>query len=129
MGVHLGLNSLNNFQGGGERFDLNDGIRFFNAVEYSLHWLEANSEAINRLNVYPVPDGDTGTNMVLTLRAAVREAGESGSSDVKGVAVALGRGALLGARGNSGVILSQILRGFSEGLSDSCELGVLEFAF
>ncbi len=128
MGVHLGLNSLNNFQGGGERFDLNDGIRFFNAVEYSLHWLEANSEAINRLNVYPVPDGDTGTNMVLTLRAAVREAGESGSSDVKGVAVALGRGALLGARGNSGVILSQILRGFSEGLSDSCELGVLEFA-
>ena len=128
MGVHLGLNSLNNFQGGGERFDLNDGIRFFNAVEYSLHWLEANSEAINRLNVYPVPDGDTGTNMVLTLRAAVREAGESGSSDVKDVAVALGRGALLGARGNSGVILSQILRGFSEGLSDSCELGVLEFA-
>jgi len=128
VGVHLGLNSLNNFQGGGERFDLNDGIRFFNAVEYSLHWLEANSEAINRLNVYPVPDGDTGTNMVLTLRAAVREAGESGSSDVKGVAVALGRGALLGARGNSGVILSQILRGFSEGLSDSCELGVLEFA-
>ena len=128
MGVHLGLNSLNNFQGGGESFDLNDGIRFFSAVEYSLHWLEANSEAINRLNVYPVPDGDTGTNMVLTLRAAVREAGESGSSDVKGVAVALGRGALLGARGNSGVILSQILRGFSERLSDSCEFGVPEFA-
>ena len=60
MDVHLGLNSLNNFQGGGESFDLNDSIRFFSAVEYSLHWLEANSEAINRLNVYPVPDGDTG---------------------------------------------------------------------
>ena len=128
MDVHLGLNSLNNFQSGKKNIDLNDSCRFFSAVEYSLQWLEANSEAINRLNVYPVPDGDTGTNMVLTLRAAVREAGESGSKDVKGVAVALSRGALLGARGNSGVILSQILRGFSEGMSDSCELGVFEFS-
>ena len=75
MDVHLGLNSLNNFQGGEKNIDLNDSRRFFSAVEYSLQWLEANSEAINRLNVYPVPDGDTGTNMVLTLRAAVREAG------------------------------------------------------
>lgn len=128
MGVHLGLNSVNNFQASGENLDLNDSGRFFNAVEYGLRWLEVNSEAINRLNVYPVPDGDTGTNMVLTLRAAIREAGESGFQDVAGVASALSQGALLGARGNSGVILSQILRGFSEGLADSCELGISEFA-
>ena len=128
VGAHPDLNSLNNFQDSGEILDLNDGCRFIRAVEYSLRWLEVNSDAINRLNVYPVPDGDTGTNMVLTLKAAVREAGESGSTDVNGVAAALGRGALLGARGNSGVILSQILRGFSEGLADSGELGVVEFA-
>jgi DAK2 domain fusion protein YloV len=125
---HLGVNSLNNFEDSGEILDLNDGSRLLSAVEYSLRWLEVNSDAINRLNVYPVPDGDTGTNMVLTLQAAVREAGECGSKDVNGVSAALGRGGLLGARGNSGVILSQILRGFSEGLANSCELGVVEFA-
>ena len=97
------------------------------AVEYSLRWLEINAEAIDRLNVYPVPDGDTGTNMVLTLRAAIREATDNPSNNVDAVAAHLARGALLGARGNSGVILSQIIRGLAEGLEGHREFGVAQF--
>jgi len=96
--------------------DVRDGRRFMHAIEYSLRWLEINAEAIDRLNVYPVPDGDTGTNMVLTLRAAVREATENPSDNVDVVAANLARGALLGARGNSGVILSQIIAGMARAL-------------
>ena len=96
-------------------------------VAYSLRWLEAHADAIDRLNVYPVPDGDTGTNMVLTLRAAMKEVADHPSDDVSVVAAGLSRGALLGARGNSGVILSQILRGFAEGLKGRPRLGVAEF--
>ena len=79
-------------------------------------WLEQNAEAVNALNVFPVPDGDTGTNMALTMRSAL-EAGEHAREDGAGaMAAAIAHGALLGARGNSGVILSQILRGIAEGL-------------
>ena len=108
--------------------DLRDGRRFMHAVEYSLRWLEINAEAIDRLNVYPVPDGDTGTNMVLTLRAAIREATDNPSNNVDAVAANLARGALLGARGNSGVILSQIIRGLAEGLDGHREFGISEFS-
>ena len=108
--------------------DLRDGRRFMHAVEYSLRWLEINAEAIDRLNVYPVPDGDTGTNMVLTLRAAIREATDNPSNNVDVVAANLARGALLGARGNSGVILSQIIRGLAEGLDGHREFGISEFS-
>ena len=76
--------------------------------------LDGESEAVNAINVYPVPDGDTGTNMLLTMRAAT-EAAEGGS--VAEVARSAARGALLGARGNSGVILSQYLRGLADGLA------------
>lgn len=78
--------------------------------------LIAHTDEINRLNVFPVADADTGTNMVFTMRAACRSADEAGSggSDVAGFAAALADGALRGARGNSGVILSQILRGVAE---------------
>lgn len=107
---------------------LRDGRRFMHAVEYSLRWLEINAEAIDRLNVYPVPDGDTGTNMVLTLRAAIREATDNLSNNVDVVAANLARGALLGARGNSGVILSQIIRGLAEGLHGHREFGIAEFS-
>ena len=69
-------------------------------------------EAINKLNVYPVPDGDTGTNMSLTLRSVVEELDDSGD-DMASVCNGIAHGSLMGARGNSGVILSQILRGFS----------------
>ena len=74
--------------------------------------LEAHKAGINKLNVYPVPDGDTGTNMALTL-AAVAEELDTASDDLAAVCKAVSHGSLMGARGNSGVILSQILRGIS----------------
>ncbi|MEO6627276.1 MAG: DAK2 domain-containing protein, partial [Aquihabitans sp.] len=75
--------------------------------------LRAHQEGINRLNVYPVPDGDTGTNMALTLEAVVAEL-ETAPSDMAGTCKAIGHGSLMGARGNSGVIMSQILRGLTQ---------------
>ncbi len=76
-------------------------------------WLERHKETVNALNVFPVPDGDTGTNMFLTMRAAWREIDHSDEDDISRVAQAVAQGALMGARGNSGVILSQILRGMA----------------
>ena len=76
-------------------------------------WLERHKEIVNLLNVFPVPDGDTGTNMTLTMRAAWREIDQSDDADIGRVAQAVAQGALMGARGNSGVILSQILRGIA----------------
>lgn len=76
-------------------------------------WLEQHKETVNALNVFPVPDGDTGTNMFLTMRAAWREIDHSDEDDVGRLAQAMAQGALMGARGNSGVILSQILRGMA----------------
>jgi DAK2 domain fusion protein YloV len=93
-----------------------DGVALHRALETAERWLALNRERINALNVYPVPDGDTGTNMLLTLRAALREA-QPPARDVATVTAALARGALLGARGNSGVILSQIVRGMAERLA------------
>jgi DAK2 domain fusion protein YloV len=81
--------------------------------------LKAHQEAINRLNVYPVPDGDTGTNMALTLESLVAELAAADTSDLDAVARAISHGSLMGARGNSGVILSQILRGFADGFRAS----------
>ncbi len=80
--------------------------------------LRANQEPINRLNVYPVPDGDTGTNMALTVESVVRELAEKEAKDMPAVAEALSYGSLMGARGNSGVILSQILRGLADALNE-----------
>lgn len=78
-------------------------------------WLAANRDAVNAINVYPVPDGDTGTNMLLTWRAALRAADDA-DGHVGVILDAVQHGALLGARGNSGVILSQMLRGFAEAI-------------
>ena len=75
--------------------------------------LEKNLEGVNALNVFPVPDGDTGTNMLLTLRAVIEEINKSPQDSLGEMSKMMARGALLGARGNSGVILSQFLRGFS----------------
>ena len=80
--------------------------------------LIANKSVINALNVYPVPDGDTGTNMSLTLESVVEDLPEPGSS-MSDVCKAVAHGSLMGARGNSGVIMSQILRGLTAGLSES----------
>src|SRR5437660_2117161 len=76
--------------------------------------LRTHKERINRLNVYPVPDGDTGTNMALTLESVVTEL--DGADSMPAVCKALSHGSLMGARGNSGVILSQVLRGLADGL-------------
>ena len=81
-------------------------------------WLERNVAEINSLNVFPVPDGDTGTNMLLTMRSAIAEAACSPKESASAVAQAIAHGALMGARGNSGVILSQILRGLALRLDD-----------
>ncbi len=86
------------------------------ALEASTAWLERHVETINALNVYPVPDGDTGTNMLLTMRAALQELNNSPTESVSVVAHALSYGALMGARGNSGVILSQLFRGLARSL-------------
>jgi DAK2 domain fusion protein YloV len=86
------------------------------AVEAYRDALRAHQERINRLNVYPVPDGDTGTNMALTLEAVVRQLKEQDGADMAAVAEAISYGSLMGARGNSGVILSQILRGLADAI-------------
>lgn len=84
----------------------------------ALSWLEANQQEINDLNVFPVPDGDTGSNMFLTLRSAVEEAQHAKHPEsIDSVMAAAAHGSLMGARGNSGVILSQIFRGLAQGLS------------
>ena len=77
---------------------------------------------INSLNVFPVPDGDTGTNMLLTMQAAYNEISESHETNIGKVAKDVAQGALMGARGNSGVILSQILRGFARVLDNLPEM-------
>ena len=76
--------------------------------------LEAKKEWINELNVFPVPDGDTGTNMSMTILAAAKEVSSLEKKDMKSVAKAISSGSLRGARGNSGVILSQLFRGFTK---------------
>lgn len=86
--------------------------------------LEAKKEWINELNVFPVPDGDTGTNMTLTIMAAAKEVSGMEDSDMASICKAISSGSLRGARGNSGVILSQLFRGFTKGIRDYSELNV-----
>jgi len=93
-----------------------DGQALKRLVEAGLTWLRTNQQTVNALNVFPVPDGDTGTNMVLTMQSAYNEISELGHRSVDEMAAAISQGALMGARGNSGVILSQLWRGFSRGL-------------
>lgn len=101
-----------------ERYRTIDGPMLRNLVSSSLDWLRTNQQVVNALNVFPVPDGDTGTNMVLTMQAAVDEIEALGDRPVSQVAHAVAHGALMGARGNSGVILSQLWRGFSRVLDE-----------
>lgn len=81
-------------------------------------WLEKSVPDINAINVFPVPDGDTGTNMFLTMRSVIEEADRVSGDSVSAVAKAMAQGALMGARGNSGVILSQFFRGLAKGLDE-----------
>ena len=87
--------------------------------------LEANKEWINELNVFPVPDGDTGTNMTLTIMSAAKEVAGLENVNMETLAKAISSGSLRGARGNSGVILSQLLRGFTKGIHDTEEIDVI----
>ena len=93
-------------------------------LEAGMVWLKTNQQLVNRLNVFPVPDGDTGTNMVLTMQAAFDEIETSGTSNISQLAHSVARGALMGARGNSGVILSQIWRGFARALDEAHTMDV-----
>ncbi|MBR2861056.1 MAG: DAK2 domain-containing protein [Clostridia bacterium] len=89
--------------------------------------LEANKQSLNDLNVFPVPDGDTGTNMSLTMQSVLKEVSSTPEDDLASVAKAMARGALKGARGNSGVILSQILRGFAKQFETVTEASSTDF--
>ena len=89
-----------------------DGVVLARLVAVYRDVLRAHQEELNRLNVYPVPDGDTGTNMALTVESVYAEIGDA--TDMDTVCQAIAHGSLMGARGNSGVILSQILRGFTD---------------
>jgi DAK2 domain fusion protein YloV len=105
-----------------------DGPLFKQALLGSLNWLSANHEEVNRLNVFPVPDGDTGTNMLLTLQSAVEDIKESSAAEVSKIAKLASHGSLMGARGNSGVILSQIFRGFARAVEGKSSLTPRELA-
>ena len=105
-----------------------NGQDFKRAILAGHAWLEQHREAINALNVFPVPDGDTGTNMSLTMRSATAAIADSTEMSAGVVSAQLARGALMGARGNSGVILSQILRGVSVGLDGKDSFNPTEFA-
>jgi DAK2 domain fusion protein YloV len=93
-----------------------NGQEFKEMLATATSWLEKSAPDIDALNVFPVPDGDTGTNMLLTMRSGVEEIYQSANSSVSSVAQAIAQGALMGARGNSGVILSQIWRGVAQGM-------------
>jgi uncharacterized protein len=99
-------------------------------IQSALAAVEAERQFINDLNVYPVPDGDTGTNMALTVRAVVEELEQSDVTDIPSVAAAVTKGSLMGARGNSGVILSQIVRGICDvwGQANSLDTAVFKHA-
>jgi DAK2 domain fusion protein YloV len=105
-----------------------DGQGFKRFIESGLTWLKTNQQIVNALNVFPVPDGDTGTNMLLTMQAAYNEIQNSGEQNIGIVAQAVAQGALMGARGNSGVILSQIWRGFARALDNQPKMDTRLFA-
>lgn len=98
--------------------------KFYDILVFASNSLSENKEYLNSLNVFPVPDGDTGTNMSATFSEAVKSVKLSNTSTITDIASDISKGALMGARGNSGVILSQILRGFSKGLTGAESIDV-----
>lgn len=97
-----------------KRLNLINGYDFIRMVEKGAVQLHLNAEKVNALNVFPVPDGDTGTNLNLTFTSGLEELRRRPSSHMGKAAEALAKGLLMGARGNSGVILSQLFRGFAK---------------
>ena len=110
------------------KYDRINGHDFYNMVVNASNRLLEESDFVNALNVFPVPDGDTGTNMSMTFKAAVKEIENLNSELIGETSKKLAKGALMGARGNSGVILSQILRGISKGLEGKTSVDSVEFA-
>lgn len=105
-----------------------NGQHFLNMLVQASNKLEENKAYVDSLNVFPVPDGDTGTNMSMTLRSAVDSIMESKETSMAKMSRDFARGALMGARGNSGVILSQIFRGIAKGFENLDEVGAKDFA-
>lgn len=105
-----------------------DGELFRKALSGSAGLLENNKEELNSLNVFPVPDGDTGTNMSLTMGSALKQGLSVKENDVYRIALATSKGSLMGARGNSGVILSQLFRGFADALKGKDSIDVKTLA-
>lgn len=110
------------------KYDRINGHDFYNMVVNASNRLLEESDFVNALNVFPVPDGDTGTNMSMTFKAAVKEIENLNSESIGETSKKLAKGALMGARGNSGVILSQILRGISKGLEGKTSVNSAELA-
>lgn len=99
-----------------------DSLLFYRMIISAANYLENNKLTVNSLNVFPVPDGDTGTNMSMTMMSAVKEIQKIKGQSIEAIAEAAANGSLMGARGNSGVILSQLLRGFARGVKGKNEL-------
>jgi uncharacterized protein len=108
--------------------DLADGQTLKEMFASGTAWLEKSAPDINAINVFPVPDGDTGTNMLLTMEFALEEANSNSDNQASSVAKSLAHGALMGARGNSGVILSQFFRGLAKGLGGKTHFDGEDFA-
>ena len=105
-----------------------NGLRFADMVIQGASNLSKNADYVDSLNVFPVPDGDTGTNMNLSITSGAKEVSQNKVDDVAKVAASLSRGLLMGARGNSGVILSQLFRGFAKGVEGKSSITTKDFA-
>ncbi|OMP68564.1 DAK2 domain-containing protein [Domibacillus epiphyticus] len=105
-----------------------DGLRFARMVQAGAQHLSANAAMVDALNVFPVPDGDTGTNMNLSMTSGAKETEQTKQAHFGKTAEALSKGLLMGARGNSGVILSQLFRGFSKAIAGKQEVNAFELA-
>ncbi|MFJ7888131.1 DAK2 domain-containing protein [Lysinibacillus xylanilyticus] len=105
-----------------------DGIKFAEMVQMGAHHLFQNANYVDSLNVFPVPDGDTGTNMNLSMTSGAKETEQYASAHIGKTAQALSKGLLMGARGNSGVILSQLFRGFGKSIEKEATIDAKGFA-
>lgn len=105
-----------------------NGLQFAKMVEMGAHHLHQNADYVDSLNVFPVPDGDTGTNMNLSMTSGAKETERNAQEHIGLTAQAFSKGLLMGARGNSGVILSQLFRGFSKQIENEAEVNVKQFA-
>ena len=105
-----------------------DGLKFAEMIKMGSHHLYQNADYVDSLNVFPVPDGDTGTNMNLSMTSGAKETEENAVAHIGQTSQALSKGLLMGARGNSGVILSQLFRGFAKAIENEADVDGTQFA-